>query len=136
MAEQIFLASAPAPDLESDIREKWQDHALCTQVSPHIFFPRRGESTLDAKLICVGCPVSLTCLKYQLDFENDPTVNGRYGIFGGLSERERRKIDKIMKEKPLTTLEAARDEVVGMRKHLGNRKQNKPVKPSQELQAL
>lgn len=128
MAEQIRLSSAPAPDNENDTKEKWQDHALCAQVSPHVFFPDRGGSTLDAKLICQGCTVDLTCLKYQIDFEEDPEVDGRYGVFGGTSERERRRIVKLMKEDPSISLEAARDAVIATRKQKGNRKDFRPVK--------
>lgn len=127
-AQQIHLSPSPTPDRQSETREKWQDHALCAQVSPHVFFPNRGGSILDAKLICNGCKVSLTCLKYQMDFEDDPTVDGRYGVFGGLSERERRRASKLMKENPLMSLETARDAVIATRKQKGNRKDNRPVK--------
>jgi hypothetical protein len=70
----------------------------------------------------------LTCLKYQIDFEEDPEVDGRYGVFGGTSERERRRIVKLMKEDPSLSLEAARDAVIQTRKQKGNRKDSRPVK--------
>jgi WhiB family redox-sensing transcriptional regulator len=66
----------------------WQADALCSQTDPEAFFPEKGGSTRDAKRICSGCEVKAECLEYAL--ENDE----RFGIWGGLSERERRKLKK------------------------------------------
>jgi len=66
----------------------WQADALCAQTDPEAFFPEKGGSTRDAKRICAGCDVKAQCLEYAL--ENDE----RFGIWGGLSERERRKLKK------------------------------------------
>lgn len=66
----------------------WQAEALCAQTDPEAFFPEKGGSTRDAKKICGGCEVKAQCLDYAL--ENDE----RFGIWGGLSERERRKLKK------------------------------------------
>ena len=64
----------------------WQDEANCLGVDPDLFFPERGASTREAKEVCRGCVVRLHCLEYAL-------VNGeKFGIWGGLSERERRKL--------------------------------------------
>ena len=64
----------------------WQADALCAQTDPEAFFPEKGGSTRDAKQICLSCDVRAECLAYAL--ENDE----RFGIWGGLSERERRKL--------------------------------------------
>lgn len=64
----------------------WQADALCTQTDPEAFFPEKGGSTREAKQVCALCGVRDQCLSYAL--ENDE----RYGIWGGLSERERRKL--------------------------------------------
>ncbi|GLI26075.1 hypothetical protein ARHIZOSPH14_03170 [Agromyces rhizosphaerae] len=64
----------------------WQTDALCAQTDPEAFFPEKGGSTRDAKKICTTCEVRSQCLEYAL--ENDE----RFGIWGGLSERERRKL--------------------------------------------
>ncbi|NLT26396.1 MAG: WhiB family transcriptional regulator [Microbacteriaceae bacterium] len=64
----------------------WQADALCAQTDPEAFFPEKGGSTRDAKAICQTCLVRAECLQYALD--NDE----RFGIWGGLSERERRKL--------------------------------------------
>lgn len=66
----------------------WQSDSLCAQTDPEAFFPEKGGSTRDAKKICSSCEVRAHCLEYAL--ENDE----RFGIWGGLSERERRKLRK------------------------------------------
>jgi WhiB family redox-sensing transcriptional regulator len=66
----------------------WQTDSLCAQTDPEAFFPEKGGSTRDAKKICSSCEVRAHCLEYAL--ENDE----RFGIWGGLSERERRKLRK------------------------------------------
>ena len=64
----------------------WQSRANCMGVDPDLFFPERGASTREAKEVCRGCVVRADCLEYAL-------ANGeKFGIWGGLSERERRKI--------------------------------------------
>ena len=55
-------------------------------VDPDLFFPERGASTREAKEVCRGCVVREDCLEYAL-------ANGeKFGIWGGLSERERRRL--------------------------------------------
>ncbi|MDX2356684.1 WhiB family transcriptional regulator [Dietzia sp. PP-33] len=71
-----------------DEEESWQDRALCAQTDPEAFFPEKGGSTREAKKICTGCEVKAECLEYAL--ANDE----RFGIWGGLSERERRRIKR------------------------------------------
>ena len=66
----------------------WQTDSLCAQTDPEAFFPEKGGSTRDAKKICTSCEVRNQCLEYAL--QNDE----RFGIWGGLSERERRKLRK------------------------------------------
>jgi WhiB family redox-sensing transcriptional regulator len=66
----------------------WQDQALCAQTDPEAFFPEKGGSTREAKRICVGCEVKQECLEYAL------LQDERFGIWGGLSERERRRLKR------------------------------------------
>lgn len=75
------------PDVEENPLA-WQSDSLCAQTDPEAFFPEKGGSTRDAKRICTSCEVKARCLDYAL--ENDE----RFGIWGGLSERERRKLRK------------------------------------------
>ena len=55
-------------------------------VDPDLFFPERGASTREAKEVCRGCVVREECLEYAL------TNGEKFGIWGGMSERERRRI--------------------------------------------
>lgn len=66
----------------------WQASALCAQTDPESFFPEKGGSTREAKKVCQSCEVRAECLDYAL--ANDE----RFGIWGGLSERERRRLKK------------------------------------------
>jgi WhiB family redox-sensing transcriptional regulator len=66
--------------------QSWQASANCLGVDPDLFFPERGASTREAKEVCRGCVVREQCLEYALR-------NGeKFGIWGGMSERERRRI--------------------------------------------
>ena len=68
--------------------EQWQERALCAQTAPEAFFPEKGGSTREAKRICQGCEVKDACLDYALAHDE------RFGIWGGLSERERRRLKR------------------------------------------
>lgn len=64
----------------------WRNLAECQYADPELFFPEQGGSTSEAKSVCRVCPVRAQCLEYALE-------NGeRFGIWGGLSEQERRRI--------------------------------------------
>ncbi len=71
-----------------DEDDQWQERALCAQTDPEAFFPEKGGSTREAKRICMGCEVRNECLEYALS--NDE----RFGIWGGMSERERRRLKR------------------------------------------
>lgn len=76
------------PDSDLSEEDQWQERALCAQTDPEAFFPEKGGSTREAKRICQGCEVKDMCLEYAL--ANDE----RFGIWGGLSERERRRLKR------------------------------------------
>ena len=68
------------------LERSWQAQANCMGVDPDLFFPERGASTREAKEVCRGCVVREDCLEYAL-------ANGeKFGIWGGMSERERRRV--------------------------------------------
>lgn len=71
---------------EADEVDDWQERALCAETDPEAFFPEKGGSTREAKRICGGCEVRSQCLEYALAHDE------RFGIWGGLSERERRRL--------------------------------------------
>ena len=77
----------PEPIL-APVADQWQDRALCAQTDPEAFFPEKGGSTREAKKICLGCEVRHECLEYALEHDE------RFGIWGGLSERERRRLKR------------------------------------------
>ena len=64
----------------------WRDLALCREVDPELWFPSKGGTTAPAKAVCRRCPVQTECLEYALEHDE------RYGIYGGLSERQRRRL--------------------------------------------
>jgi WhiB family transcriptional regulator, redox-sensing transcriptional regulator len=77
-----FALAPPTTD------DQWQERALCAQTDPEAFFPEKGGSTREAKRICLGCEVRDACLEYALAHDE------RFGIWGGLSERERRRLKR------------------------------------------
>lgn len=91
--QRLFSALYGDPELHEGgggSRLAWQDFALCAQTDPEIFFPEKGGSTREAKQVCLSCDVRSECLEYALTREEYE----RFGIWGGLSERERRKLKR------------------------------------------
>lgn len=66
--------------------ESWRAYANCLRVDPDLFYPERGASTKEAKMVCKFCVVREECLEYALE------KNDKFGIWGGASERERRRM--------------------------------------------
>ena len=70
--------------IPEDTDFSWKQEANCLGIDPDLFFPERGVSSAQAKSVCRGCVVKEECLEYALQ-------NGeKFGIWGGMSERERR----------------------------------------------
>ena len=64
----------------------WRTRAACKGVDPDIFYPASDEEADEAKAICASCPVREACLEYAL------ANRERDGVWGGATERERRRI--------------------------------------------
>lgn len=64
----------------------WQEAAKCKGRNSEIFYPQRGVPTASAKSLCKDCRVKQECLEYAIVHDE------RFGIWGGLSERERKKV--------------------------------------------
>lgn len=78
----------PAAFLDELDAPEWMSRGLCAQTDPESFFPDKGGSTREAKRTCMACEVRTDCLAYALEHQE------WFGIWGGLSERERRKLVK------------------------------------------
>lgn len=76
-SERTFAPFIPTP---------WAEEALCAETDPEMFFPEKGGSTKEAKAVCGACLVRAECLDYALE------TGQRFGIWGGCSERERRRL--------------------------------------------
>jgi WhiB family redox-sensing transcriptional regulator len=61
-------------------------HALCRGARASEFFPSDGLGVEAARRVCAGCQVRLECLEYALENRIE------HGVWGGASERERRRI--------------------------------------------
>ena len=84
----LMLVPDPVEHMLTPDDDLWQEKALCAQTDPEAFFPEKGGSTREAKRICQGCEVRDACLDYAL------AKDERFGIWGGLSERERRRLKR------------------------------------------
>jgi WhiB family transcriptional regulator, redox-sensing transcriptional regulator len=79
----------PRPPVPSNT--DWRDHAACRDIEPELFFPvgNAGPALLQisqAKQVCAGCPVRVSCLKWALESGQEA------GVWGGTSEDERRAL--------------------------------------------
>lgn len=70
--------------------QPWTQDALCAKVDPDLFFPEKssGKTAQQAKAICGRCDARSDCLLYAL------TAGETFGIWGGTTESERRKLRK------------------------------------------
>jgi len=84
----------PAAPSNLFIDQPWADQALCAQTDPEAFFPEKGGSPREAKAVCAACFVAAECLDYAL------TTGERFGVWGGFSERERRKLQDHHSDSP------------------------------------
>jgi Transcription factor WhiB len=68
---------------------RWRELAACRGTDLGVFFPERGESAVAARRVCAACPVRQPCLDYAI------TNRITHGIWGGLTERERRALRSV-----------------------------------------
>lgn len=71
----------------------WRQFSSCKDEDPEMFFPagvgRRFDAQVEeAQQVCRPCPVREQCLEWALNARQDT------GVWGGLSEQERRRIHK------------------------------------------
>lgn len=66
--------------------QPWRERAACKGMDAALFVLARGDSGREAKRVCRGCEVRAECLEYALDSHE------QFGVWGGTSERERRRM--------------------------------------------
>ncbi|HYU38871.1 MAG TPA: WhiB family transcriptional regulator [Acidimicrobiia bacterium] len=76
----------PLPAPPDHQEHQWMLEAKCRGRAPQDFFPSDGVGVDQARRICADCPVKAPCLEYALTYRID------HGVWGGASERERRRI--------------------------------------------
>ena len=79
--------------------ERWMEHAKCKDLPREMFFPTDGGGVVAAQKICSTCPVAAACLEYALG----QGISDQFGVWGGCSERQRRR---ILKERAQDILQA------------------------------
>lgn len=73
---------------DDDTTTAWMQEGTCRLHPPDTFFPSDGVGVDRAKKICANCPVTAPCLEYALQHRIE------HGVWGGHSERARRRILK------------------------------------------
>ena len=68
------------------MNQQWRSKAACQGLDPEIFYPLDEEDADEAKAVCATCTVRESCLEHALGYRE------KEGIWGGASERERRRI--------------------------------------------
>jgi len=68
------------------MNQTWRQHAACRGIDPDTFYPVSDEEADQAKEICAQCGVRQACLEWAL------SVREKEGVWGGATERERRRI--------------------------------------------
>lgn len=75
--------------------EEWKEEGLCRSYPPSAFFPSDGVGVIAARQVCSQCGVQSQCLEYALSNRIE------HGVWGGCSERERRRLLKRRREQRL-----------------------------------
>jgi len=76
---------------------EWMADGKCREYPAAVFFPRDGTGVIKAQRICATCPVNEQCLNYALENHVD------HGIWGGKSERERRRLQRTRRRRTLSS---------------------------------
>ena len=82
----------PDQEAQQTMETMWMARGSCSNTPPGIFFPSDGVGVEIAKQICAGCRVTDPCLNYALEHRID------HGVWGGCSERQRRRILRRRRE--------------------------------------
>lgn len=66
----------------------WQDRGLCNETDPELFYPEIGSTGIEAKKVCVRCPVQKKCIDWAMETEEP------WGVWGGYTAHERQLMKK------------------------------------------
>ena len=99
MTEYEPAAAIPLLALGGTDERDWRELALCAQVDPELWFPESGQPNGKAKLVCSWCDVQAECLAFALH------ANEQFGVWGGLSPEERRRLRRRQREAALVAVE-------------------------------
>jgi WhiB family redox-sensing transcriptional regulator len=84
---EVDIATLPRDPSPPDM---WQERAACFGIDPDVFFPISEEEAGPALAFCNGCSLREICLAWALK-------NGeRYGVWGGLTEQQRRRLQRAV----------------------------------------
>src|ERR1700749_767274 len=86
-------------EVESQLDTTWMAEGKCRELAPETFFPSDGVGVEVARRICAECPVKSPCLEYALYNRIE------HGVWGGASERERRRIARQRRGGPRPAIE-------------------------------
>jgi len=64
----------------------WRNRGACRGLDPEIFYPQSDEEVTEAKDVCAQCNVRVACLEHAIGHRE------KEGVWGGATERERRRI--------------------------------------------
>lgn len=87
----------PIDDSRYSSEDTWMNDAECKQLNPEVFFPSDGIGVIEAQRVCAACPVKAACLEYALTYRIE------HGVWGGASERERRRLLRARRREELRT---------------------------------
>ena len=81
--ERSRVKEAPGPT-----GQNWRSVGLCRGSDTMVFYPPSEDDSLadEAKAICNLCAVRRPCLEFAL------ATREKHGVWGGLTERERRRV--------------------------------------------
>ena len=80
--------------MEVNLETSWMVQGRCRDLPPEVFFPSDGVGVEVARRYCAECPVKSPCLEYALENHIE------HGVWGGASERERRRIARSRRGLP------------------------------------
>ena len=84
-----------------EVDTSWMQKGKCRELPPETFFPSDGVGVEIARRICADCPVKEPCLEYALYNRIE------HGVWGGASERERRRIARRRRGVAVTPINAS-----------------------------